>query len=38
MKNTYSEMKDSGVEWLGMIPKHWKLIANKYVMKKIYMK
>ena len=34
MKNTYSEMKDSGVEWLGMIPKHWELIANKYVMKK----
>lgn len=19
------EMKDSGVEWIGMIPKHWKL-------------
>ena len=34
MKSTYTEMKDSGVEWLGMIPKHWKLIANKYVMKK----
>ena len=34
MKNTYSEMKDSGVEWIGMIPIHWGLISNKYVMKK----
>ena len=25
MKNTYSEMKDSGVEWLGDIPRHWQL-------------
>ena len=28
------EMKDSGVEWVGMIPKHWTIIANKYVMHK----
>ncbi len=25
------EMTDSGVEWIGKIPKHWKLLANKYV-------
>ena len=27
------EMIDSGVEWIGNIPKHWKLLANKYVFK-----
>jgi len=27
------EMKDSGVEWLGRIPKHWKMKANKYFLK-----
>lgn len=26
------EMKDSGVEWIGMIPKHWKIKRLKYVM------
>ncbi|MGJ0334089.1 restriction endonuclease subunit S [Aliarcobacter cryaerophilus] len=25
------EFVDSGVEWIGNIPKHWKLLANKYV-------
>lgn len=25
------EMKDSGVEWIGMIPKHWKIIRLKNV-------
>ncbi len=25
------EYIDSGVEWIGKIPKHWKLLANKYV-------
>jgi type I restriction enzyme S subunit len=25
------EFVDSGVEWIGKIPKHWKLLANKYV-------
>lgn len=30
----YTEMKDSGIEWVGMIPKHWTTIANKYVMHK----
>ena len=29
------EMKDSGIEWIGEIPSHWKVMANKYVMKKI---
>ena len=27
------EFVDSGVEWIGKIPKHWKLLANKYVFK-----
>ena len=30
----YSEMKDSGIEWVGEIPSHWNIIANKYVMHK----
>lgn len=25
------EMKDSGIEWIGMIPKDWKIIKFKYV-------
>ena len=28
------EMKDSGIEWIGEIPKDWKIIPNKRVMKK----
>ncbi|VWC34606.1 type I restriction enzyme specificity protein [Burkholderia pseudomultivorans] len=24
-------MKDSGVEWLGMVPKHWKVVPLKYL-------
>lgn len=27
----YPEYKDSGVEWLGKVPSHWKLIKHKYV-------
>lgn len=27
------EMKDSGVEWIGMIPKHWKIIRIKHLAK-----
>ncbi len=27
----YSEYKDSGVEWLGEIPKHWQTLSNKYI-------
>lgn len=30
----YTEMKDSGLVWVGNIPSHWELIANKYVMHK----
>ena len=25
------EMKDSGVEWIGMIPKDWSLIRGKFL-------
>lgn len=30
-----SEMKDSGIEWVGLCPRNWKIMANKYIMKKI---
>lgn len=29
------EMKDSGIEWLGDIPKHWKVVRLKYLGKAI---
>lgn len=29
------EMKDSGIEWVGLCPSHWEIMANKYIMKKI---
>ncbi len=29
-----AEMKDSGIEWCGMIPKDWNVMPNKYVMYK----
>lgn len=32
--NPEAEMKDSGIEWVGNIPAHWDVLANKYVMKK----
>ena len=28
------EMKDSGIEWIGKIPKHWSVMHNKYIMTK----
>ena len=28
------EMKDSGIEWVGKIPKHWFVMHNKYIMTK----
>lgn len=28
----YSEYKDSGVQWIGEIPSHWKLYALKYIL------
>ena len=27
------EMKDSGIEWIGAIPKHWEMIKMKYLFK-----
>ena len=27
----YTEMKDSGVEWIGEIPAHWEICKIKYV-------
>ncbi len=29
----YPEYKDSGIEWIGKIPKHWELIRFKYIAK-----
>lgn len=29
------EMMDSGIEWVGLCPSHWEIMANKYIMKKI---
>lgn len=28
-----AEMKDSGIEWLGNVPKHWKIKRLKYIVK-----
>lgn len=30
--NPAAEMKDSGIEWIGQIPKEWKIIKGKYVL------
>ncbi len=32
----YSEYKDSGVNWLGEIPRHWGLIKSKYLWKESF--
>ena len=29
----YPAMKDSGVEWLGQVPEHWKLVPNRALMR-----
>jgi type I restriction enzyme, S subunit len=29
------EMKDSGIDWIGNIPKHWKIVKLKYLTKKV---
>lgn len=29
----YEKYKDSGVDWIGEIPEHWKMLANKYIFK-----
>lgn len=31
--NPNVEKKDSGIEWVGLIPKHWKTIRGKYILK-----
>ncbi len=31
MSGTYAEMKDSGVEWIGMIPKGWECMRARHV-------
>ena len=33
--NPTVEMKESGIEWAAKIPKHWKTMPNKYIMKKV---
>ena len=33
--NSDVEMKDSGIEWVGLCPAHWKVMSNKYIMKKV---
>lgn len=32
--NPNAPMKQSGIPWVGEIPNHWKVIANKYIMHK----
>ncbi len=32
----YSEYKDSGVKWLGEIPKHWELVKSRYIWKESF--
>ncbi len=29
------EMKNSGISWVGIIPRHWSVMPNKYIMHKI---
>ncbi len=29
------EMKDSGIAWVGSVPNNWRVMANKYLMRKI---
>lgn len=31
--NKNAKFKNSGVEWLGQIPSHWEILANKYIFK-----
>lgn len=33
--NPDAEMKDSGIEWVGMIPNSWSVMPNKYIMHKV---
>lgn len=36
MMERYSEYKDSGVQWLGKIPKHWDIIKAKYLWNEMF--
>lgn len=29
------EMKDSRIEWVGTVPAYWKIMSNKYIMRKV---
>ena len=31
----YSEYKESGIEWLGKVPKHWEVVRLKYLTNKV---
>lgn len=31
----YAEMKDSGVEWLGVVPAHWQVLPNRAIFKEV---
>lgn len=31
--NYNSETKETGIEWIGLIPKHWSIIRSKYIFK-----
>jgi len=33
--NSDAEMKDSGIQWIGMMPSHWECIRGKYILKYI---
>lgn len=33
--NPEAEMKDSGIQWIGMMPSHWDCIRGKYILKYI---
>ena len=33
--NPDAEMKDSGIQWIGMMPSHWDCIRGKYILKYI---
>lgn len=31
--NQEAKMKDSGIQWVGVMPSHWKMIRGKYILK-----
>lgn len=33
--NPNAEMKDSGIQWIGMMPSHWDCVRGKYILKYI---